>query len=113
MGDMSSGGGREWDFRQGRETIHDRDYDRRGRSSSPRRGWRGRYRDWDREDQHLPRDYSRSRSRSQNRRSRSPFYGGPASRDVILEGLPMEMESDDVGHHPFFALRSFSPISGA
>ena len=43
---------------------------------------------------------SRSRSRPRSpRRDRSPFFGGPASREVILEGLPLDMVEDDVGHH--------------
>ena len=59
------------------------------RSRSPRREGRGRYTDRDREDyQSPPRDRSRSRS---------PFYGAPPNRNVILEGLPMEMTQEDVG----------------
>jgi hypothetical protein len=60
------------------------------RSRSPQREGRERYTDRDREDyQSPPRDRSRSRS---------PFYGAPPNRNVILEGLPMEMTQEDVGH---------------
>lgn len=43
------------------------------------------------------RPHSRTRSRSQ-RRDRSPYYGGPPSREVILEGLMLDMVEEDVGH---------------
>ncbi|KAF8853934.1 hypothetical protein BDZ45DRAFT_60443 [Acephala macrosclerotiorum] len=64
-------------------------YDRR-RSRSPRREGRGRYTDRDREDYRSP---SRDRSRS-----RSPYFGGPPNRNVILEGIPLEWTQEDVGH---------------
>ena len=68
------------------------------RSGSPRREGRGRYTDRDREDyQSPPRDRSRSRS---------PFYGAPPNRNVILEGLPMEMTQEDVGR-PIPSLSGF------
>lgn len=71
---------------------------RRGRSPSPRGAGRRDYRDRDREGFISHGRDSRSRSRSP-RRDRSPFFGGPASREVILEGLPLDMVEDDVGHH--------------
>lgn len=74
-------------------------YDRRGRSRSPRRESR-RYNDRDREDyQSPPRHHSRNRDRS-------PHYGGPPNRTIILEGLPLNMTQEDVGHP--CPLRSFT-----
>jgi RNA-binding protein 5/10 len=68
------------------------------RSKSPRREGRGRYTDRDREDyQSPPRDRSRSRS---------PYYGAPPNRNVILEGLPMEMTQEDVGRPVPTSLRT-------
>ncbi|TAQ85482.1 hypothetical protein B7494_g6193 [Chlorociboria aeruginascens] len=55
---------------------------------SPRRETRGRYTDRDREDYQSP-PHDRSRSRS-------PYFGGPPSRTIILEGLPMEMTQEDI-----------------
>lgn len=75
------------------------DSDRRGRSP-PLRGERhSGYVDRDREGYRSPDYDSRSRSHSP-RRDRSPYYGGPPSREVIMEGLPQEMTEDDVGYHP-------------
>ncbi|OBT79315.1 hypothetical protein VF21_01863 [Pseudogymnoascus sp. 05NY08] len=55
---------------------------------SPRREGRGRYTDRDREGYRSPRrDYSRSRSREP--------YGGPPSRTLIMDGLPVEMTQED------------------
>ncbi|RDL36090.1 uncharacterized protein BP5553_06702 [Venustampulla echinocandica] len=62
----------------------------RSRSRSPRRDGRGRYTDRDREGYRSPRGHSRSRSRS-------PYFGGPPNRNVILEGLPIDMTQEDVG----------------
>ena len=59
------------------------------RSRSPRREGRGRYTDRDREDYKSP---PRDRSRS-----RSPYFGAPPNRNVILEGIPLEMTQEDVG----------------
>lgn len=86
------------------ERGHPKGYDnyRRGRSPSPRGQGRRGYLDRDREDYRSPPYGSRSRSRSLSRsprRGRSPYYGGPPSREVILEGLPLDMVEDDVGHH--------------
>src|SRR5947208_10927697 len=81
------------------------DFPRRGRSRSPRRHSRGGYRDRVREGYRSPRYDSRNRSRSRSGgRTRSPYLGGPPSRDVILEGLPIDMGEDDVGHHPSSSL---------
>ncbi|KAF2674884.1 hypothetical protein BT63DRAFT_381570 [Microthyrium microscopicum] len=65
-----------------------RDYSRRNRE----------YRDRDREDYRSPRHDSRSRSRSPSRRerARSPWYGGPPNREVIMEGLPMDITENDI-----------------
>ncbi|KAL1968131.1 hypothetical protein VTN77DRAFT_2262 [Rasamsonia byssochlamydoides] len=77
------------------------DYRRRpSRSPPPRRGRTG-YRDRDREGYRSPsrsRSYSRSRSRS---RSRSPRRGrsshhGQESKEVIMEGLPVDMVEEDI-----------------
>lgn len=80
---------------------------RRGRSPSPRGRERAPYRDRDHESYRSPsyesrsrsqnRSRNRSRSRSQ-RRDPSPYYGGPPSREVILEGLLLDMVEEDVGH---------------
>src|ERR1700712_4436889 len=63
---------------------------------SPPRGYsRGRDHDRDREGYRSPHHSSRSRSRSPKRRGdrdRSPRYGGLASREVILEGLPVDIK---------------------
>ena len=74
----------------------DRGYER---SRSPRREARGRYTDRDREDyQSPPRDRSRSRS---------PYYGAPPNRNVILEGLPLEMTQEDVGRPHSYSFADF------
>lgn len=89
-------------------TIRDEDrrYNKYPRSGSPpSRENRGTYRDRDREAYRSPSYDSRSRSRSRRPRSRSrsqqrdrsPYYGGPASREVILEGLILDMVEEDVG----------------
>ena len=77
-----------------RDTRAQYDSYRRGRSSPPQ-GRTGGYRDRDHEGYRSPRYDSRSRSRSP-RRDRSPYYGGPPSREVILEALPLEMTEEDV-----------------
>ncbi|KAI9709377.1 MAG: hypothetical protein M1812_007713 [Candelaria pacifica] len=89
---------REWDLRRDRDNFREReDY----RSQSPRRNNRDTYRDRDREDYRSPGYDDRSRSQSPaRRRGRSPEYAGPPSREIILEGLPLDMTQDDVGHHP-------------
>lgn len=85
-----------------RDNSNSHDNYRRGRSPSPRGQGRRGYRDRDREEYRSPPYRSRSRTRSPSRsprRGRSPYYGGPPSREVILEGLPLDMVEDDVGHH--------------
>lgn len=72
-----------------------------GRSWSPRRENRGRYTDRDREGYRSP---PRERSRS-----RSPYYGGPPNRNVILEGLPIEMTQEDVGRPVLNSPRTYIP----
>ncbi|MCJ1302592.1 hypothetical protein MMC08_005396 [Hypocenomyce scalaris] len=94
----NTAGRREWDVRRERDNAQDHDDYNRGRPMSSRRGEKAGYRDRDREGYRSPRYYSRSRSGSP-RRDRSPFYGGPPSREVMLEGIPLEMVEDDVGHH--------------
>lgn len=74
------------------------------RLRSPRREGRGRYTDRDREGyQSPPRDRCRSRS---------PYFGGPPNRTVILEGLPMDMTQEDVGRpiSPSYGPSQTSPI---
>ncbi|KAL2008987.1 hypothetical protein VTN00DRAFT_7181 [Thermoascus crustaceus] len=77
------------------------DYRRRtSRSPPPRRG-RPAYRDRDREGYRSPgyrshsRSYSRSRSRSP-RRGRPPY--GQESKEVMMEGLPVDMAEEDISH---------------
>lgn len=69
--------------------YEDRDRDDYRHRSPPRRGRQG-YRDRDREGYQSP-DYSRSRS---PRRGQSGF--GPESREIMLEGFPVDMTEDDV-----------------
>ncbi|KAH6671756.1 hypothetical protein B0J14DRAFT_80316 [Halenospora varia] len=57
----------------------------RARSKSPRREGRGWYTDRDREGYRSPRS-----------RSRSPYFGGAPNRNVILEGLPIDMTQEDI-----------------
>ncbi|KHJ34925.1 putative rna-binding protein [Erysiphe necator] len=73
-----------------RERWESRDMDNHvyERSRSPRRESRGRYTDRDREGYVSPR---RERSRS-----RSPYYGAPPNRNVILEGLPFDFTQEDI-----------------
>ncbi|KAL2831106.1 hypothetical protein BDW59DRAFT_6921 [Aspergillus cavernicola] len=88
-------------------------YRSRDRDDFPRRP-RHSYRDRDREDYH-----SRSRSRSHSySRSRSPRRGRPhygqESREVMMDGLPVDMVEEDVGPSlPFSPSRLFDPkVSG-
>jgi len=74
---------RHW---EDKHDSRDRGYER---SRSPRREGRGRYTDRDREGYQSPR---RDRSRS-----RSPYYGAPPNRNVILDGIPLHMTQEDVG----------------
>lgn len=85
---------REWDERAQRDRNQGYDTYRHGRSPSPR-GRNGGYRDRDREGYRSSGYDSRSRSPSP-RRDKAPYYGGPPSREVILEGLPLEMTEEDV-----------------
>ena len=43
-------------------------------------------------------EYKKSSESPSPPRDRSPFYGGPPSREVILEGLPLDLTEEDVGH---------------
>jgi len=70
------------------ERYRDRPERQYERSRSPRREGRGRYADRDREGYQSPRERSRSRS---------PYFGGSANRNVILEGLTVDMTQEDVG----------------
>ncbi|KAI9821495.1 MAG: hypothetical protein M1832_003343 [Thelocarpon impressellum] len=89
-GSIHPDAGRDWDARRG----HGRDDRRRGRSLSPQQR---AYRDRDREGYRSPTrdDGTRSGSRPRHR-SRSPYYGGVPSRDVIMEGLPVDLKEDDI-----------------
>ncbi|KAI9833288.1 MAG: hypothetical protein M1819_003682 [Sarea resinae] len=90
---------REWDRPPNRTVSHERSNYRRDGPKSTGRRPRNAYRDRDREGYRSPSDGSRSRSRSTDRRrGRSPQFGGPPSRDIILEGLPVEMTEDDLRH---------------
>ncbi|KAG5291240.1 RNA-binding protein [Histoplasma capsulatum G186AR] len=82
----------------------ERDKHRRPSWSPPRHRGRPSYRDRDREGYRSPGYDSRSRSRSKSRsrsRSRSqrgprrPYYG-QESREIMMEGLPVEMNEDDI-----------------
>ncbi|KAG9243575.1 hypothetical protein BJ878DRAFT_535134 [Calycina marina] len=64
-------------------------HDRHERSQSPRREGQGRYRDRDQEGYSSPRRRSRTRSRS-------PYFGAPPNRTVILEALPINMTQEDI-----------------
>ena len=92
---------RDRDRSRPRYRSRDRDdYRRRpSRSPPPRRG-RPVYRDRDREGYRSPEYDSRSRSRSRSRnrsyRPSRPSYG-PESREVMMDGLPVEMVEEDVG----------------
>ena len=97
---------RDWDRMDRKERGAPWDYDNHLRGRSPRRyNQHEAYVDRDREG-YRSSDYdSRSRSRSpRRRRSRSPYYGGPPSREVMMDGLPLDMFEEDVGHHPSYTL---------
>ncbi|CAG8982970.1 hypothetical protein HYALB_00003549 [Hymenoscyphus albidus] len=86
------------------DTDDRRGYGREGgRSWSPRREGRGRYTDRDREGYRSP---PRQRSRS-----RSPYYGGPPNRNVMLDGLPKEMTQEDVGRPVLKPPGLYKPLS--
>ncbi|RAL12210.1 putative G-patch domain protein [Aspergillus homomorphus CBS 101889] len=96
-----------------RYRSRDRDDFRRrsSRTPPPRRG-RPAYRDRDREGYRSPgyasrsRSYSRSRSRSP-RRSRHSHYG-QESREVMMDGLPVDMVEEDVSNE----LKEFYNVEG-
>ncbi|OAX83643.1 hypothetical protein ACJ72_01992 [Emergomyces africanus] len=79
------------------------EYRRPSRSPGPRRG-RSSYRDRDREGYRSPvydsrsRSYSRSRSPSRSRSHRGPRrpYFGQESREIMMEGIPVDMNEDDI-----------------
>src|ERR1700753_309111 len=85
------------------EPYSSRSYQR----TPPREYSRQKYRDRDREGYRSPRYTSRSRSRSRGsprRRDRehSPPYSGNPSREIIMEGIPVDMTDQDVRLHiPF------------
>ncbi|KAI1947567.1 hypothetical protein LOZ56_006211 [Ophidiomyces ophidiicola] len=107
----------------GTSSSRGRDY--RGRERDDHRrsppSWRDRsgYRHHDREGYRSPtyddrrRSYSpshsRSRSRSRSRRQRPPHYG-IESREVMMEGLPIDMNEDDVGLTPPSPPCSSTPV---
>ncbi|KAJ9310369.1 hypothetical protein DTO217A2_148 [Paecilomyces variotii] len=85
------------DYYRGRDRDRD-DYRRRPSRSPPRRGRAG-YRDRDREGYRSP-DYdsrSRSYSRSRSPRRNRPHYGHE-SKEVIMEGLPVDMVEEDISN---------------
>ncbi|KAI1910128.1 hypothetical protein LOZ65_006421 [Ophidiomyces ophidiicola] len=107
----------------GTSSSRGRDYrgrERDGHRRSPP-SWRDRsgYRDHDREGYRSPtyddrrRSYSpshsRSRSRSRSRRQRPPHYG-IESREVMMEGLPIDLNEDDVGLTPPSPPCSSTPV---
>ncbi|KKZ60702.1 hypothetical protein EMCG_04629 [[Emmonsia] crescens] len=79
------------------------EYPRPSRSPARRRG-RTSYRDRDREGYRSPgydsrsRSHSRSQSQSRSRSQRGPQrpYYGQESREVMMEGLPVDMNEDDI-----------------
>lgn len=73
------------------------DFVRYERSRSPWRSDNHGYRDRDQENYRSPDRGHYSRSSSPRRRDYSPNYGGPPSKEVILEGLPAGLMEDDVG----------------
>lgn len=91
----NNGSDKNWDRR--RDLSFDRDPPPRDRfSPSPRRG-RNSYRDRDREDYRSPSRDSRSRSRSRSSRDdRNSSWGGPPSKEIIMEGLAAHLTEDDV-----------------
>jgi hypothetical protein len=95
-----------------RWALHNRDahYRDRDRSVSPPRR---QYLDRDREGYRSPRRRSRSNSRSGEReREQSPWRGVVPSRDVIMEGLPMDLLEQDVGFpHPLTFLASLRSLA--
>ena len=106
---------REWDKRAQQDRDRNLDYDNYRRGRSPvTKGRNGGYRDRDRVGYRSSGHDSRSRSRSP-RRDKSPYYGAPPSREVILEGLPLEMTEEDVPTptNPFSAYSSKTIIIAA
>ncbi|KAI4285620.1 MAG: hypothetical protein L6R38_000522 [Xanthoria sp. 2 TBL-2021] len=91
---------RNYDSRPPREEHRGFGDYRRGRMPSPNARRRG-YVDRDNEGYRSPTydSRSRSRSRSPQRRDRSPHFGAPPSREVILEGIPLDILEEDVRHH--------------
>ncbi|KAI0999079.1 hypothetical protein K3495_g9117 [Podosphaera aphanis] len=73
---------------RGRRQIRDTENHRYERSSSPQIGSRNSYKDRERKGYQSP---QRERSRS-----RSPYFGAPPNRNVILEGLPLEFTQEDI-----------------
>ncbi|PWY68519.1 hypothetical protein BO94DRAFT_560923 [Aspergillus sclerotioniger CBS 115572] len=109
----SPGGIRSPPRNQDRSRFRSRDRDdyRRHSRSPPRRG-RPAYKDRDREGYRSPgyrsrsRSYSASRSRSP-RRSRQPHFGHE-SREVMMDGLPVDMVEEDITNE----LKEFYHVEG-
>ncbi|KAL8813780.1 MAG: hypothetical protein Q9200_000033 [Gallowayella weberi] len=93
-------GSRNYDSRPPRDDHRGFGDSRRARLASPNERRRG-YVDRDNEGYRSPeyRSKSRSRSRSASRRERSPQFGAPPSKEVILEGIPLDILEEDVRHH--------------
>jgi len=85
------------DYEERPTSARTHDFIRHDRSRSPRRNDGDGYRDRDRENYRSPDRSHYSRSSSPRRREYSPSYGGPPSKEVILEGLPAALMEDDVG----------------
>jgi hypothetical protein len=92
----------DWNHDRGQE--YDRDHDDRGRFSRSPQGARGAYLDRDREGYRSPGYDSRSRSRSQGRRSRDErrrrVDSPPPNKEIMLEGLASDMTEEDVRSYP-------------
>ncbi|KAJ5738476.1 G-patch domain protein [Penicillium malachiteum] len=95
-------GDRRYDYSSERDPRsnhrgQDRDDYRRRSSRSPySRQGRQSYRDRDREGYRSP-GYSRSRSRSRSRNGRGRPHLGQESREIMMEGFPIDMTEEDIG----------------
>ncbi|KAI4128960.1 MAG: hypothetical protein LQ341_006623, partial [Variospora aurantia] len=97
--DRSYPGPRGPDTRPTRDDPRPYSDTRRGRSPSTN-NYRHGYQDRDREDYRSPDYYDRSRSRNRTptgpRRDRSPLGGGHPSKEIIMEGIPLDLSEADV-----------------
>ncbi|KAL8651214.1 MAG: hypothetical protein Q9210_003386 [Variospora velana] len=97
--DRSYSGPRGPDTRPTRDDPRQYSDTRRGRSPSMN-NYRHGYQDRDREDYRSPEYYDQSRSRNRTptgpRRDRSPLGGGHPSKEIIMEGIPLDLSEADV-----------------